>query len=241
MHTTETPGPDRVVRFAAFDVGLDTRPPAFVAARAGEITANWNRLVADNPKLFNGQVLLFDRPQVTDGVLRSAARPVDFAAFQFWLFRDDRDPALSNIFGAVTPLSSDGFLILGRMNRGMVGAGDVKLSSGTPDLTDIGADGRVDLVGSMARELGEETGLDVRRARAEPGYLMVDCDPYVVVTQVLHFPEPAAVLLRQAEAFLAADPDPELSEVLAVATASGARALGVPPYTQILADLLLPP
>lgn len=241
MHTTETPGPDRVVRFAAFDVGLDTRPPAFVAARAGEITANWNRLVADNPKLFNGQVLLFDRPQVTDGVLRSAARPVDFAAFHYWLFDEARDAALSNVFGAIAPLSADGQLILGRMNRGMVGAGDVKLSSGTPDLSDIGSDGRVDLVGSMARELAEETGLDAGLSRAEPGFLMVDCAPFVAVIQVRHFPEPAAELVRQAAAFLAADPDPELAEVLAVATAAEARALGVPPYTQILADRLLPP
>lgn len=234
-------GSGAVVAVGAFDIPLDPQPVPYVVAHADAIAADWARATAENPKLFNGRVLLFDCPEVSCGVLRSAARPVDFAAFHYWLFDEARDAALSNVFGAIAPLSADGQLILGRMNRGMVGAGDVKLSSGTPDLSDIGSDGRVDLVGSMARELAEETGLDAGRSRAEPGFLMVDCAPFVAVIQVRHFPEPAAELVRQAAAFLAADPDPELAEVLAVATAAEARALGVPPYTQILADRLLPP
>ena len=229
------------IPFRSFDVRLDPHPPAFVATRGREIGADWARATAVNPKLFNGRVLLFDRPEIVDGVLRSVARTVDFAAFHFWLFSADRDPGLANLFGAAAPLSADGRLILGRMNAGMVGAGQVKLSSGTPDLDDVRADGQVDLVGSMGRELAEETGLDVRRARPDPDFLFVDHFPFGVAIQVLRFPDPAAAMLARAAAFLAADPDPELSEVLAVATASEARALGVPPYTQIIADRLLPP
>lgn len=235
------PSAGALVPFRAFDVRLDESPVAYAVRNAREIAADWARATEANPKLFNGRVLLFDRPVLVDGVLKSLARPVDFAVFHYWLFRADRDPGLANLFGAAAPLSADGRLILGRMNKGMVGAGDVKLSSGTPDLNDVGTDGRVDLVGSMVRELAEETGLDGTTARADAGFLLMDDFPFVAVVQVLRFAEPAAVLLERAAAFLAGDPDPELSDVLAVATASEARALRVPLYTQRIADRLLPP
>ena len=227
--------------FQAAEVRLDAQPPAFVGGQAAEIAADWARATAENPKLFNGRVLLFDRPELRGGVLKSAARPVDFAAFHYWLFRDDRDPRLANLFAAAAPLSSDGRLILGRMGEGTLLEGSVKLACGTPDLNDVTADGRVDLEASLLRELAEETGLDGTTARADPDFLLVDDFPFVAIVRVLRFAEPAAVLLERAAAFLAADPDPELSAVLAVATATEARALGVPPYTRVMAERLLPP
>ncbi|VVC56218.1 hypothetical protein RHAL1_03144 [Beijerinckiaceae bacterium RH AL1] len=67
------------------------------------------------------------------------------------------------------------------------------LPAGTPDLADIGPDGRVDFEGSILRELAEETGLASNEVALEPTW------------QVVRSPRPAIACLRVARATLSAE------------------------------------
>ncbi len=92
----------------------------------------------------------------------------DFASFLAW--RDFGYPTASvfNGFGMGALLYSDGASCSARWASHTSNAGRIYFPSGTPDLDDI-RDGTVDISGSVARELQEETGLRPGEYRARAG------------------------------------------------------------------------
>lgn len=234
-------GPDDLALrpLAALKVGYRDAEPAFAVARRAEIEARWETAVAANPALFNGRVLLFDGLVVEGETLSATAVPVDYATFSAFMAWGGPDPSLVNLFGAAAIVSADGDLLLGQMGAHTDDAGTVKLVGGTPDMSDVTA-GRVDLTGSIARELTEETGLTVDQAQASSGFHFFLDPPYAAVIQVLRFSEPTAALVRRIDAHLAADPEPELCRVAVVGSRSDPVVLGLPRYTRAIANHLLP-
>ena len=81
-------------------------------------------------------------------------------------------------------------------------AGRIYFPSGTPDLDDI-SDGAVDISGSVARELEEETGLAPDRYRSEPDWHCVFTGPAMAMIRILHVDMPGDALRARIEANLA--------------------------------------
>jgi len=229
--------PVRTLRSAA--IAFRDGAPSFAISRRAEIEARWHSAVAANPALFNGTVLVFEDMAVDGETLTATGRPVDYATFSAFIAWNGPDAGLVNLFGAAAIVSADGHLLLGRMGASTDDAGTIKLVGGTPDLSDVGADG-VDLTGSIAREMEEETGLRAADATADPDLLFVFDHPYGAVAQVLRFPQSTDALVARIEAHLAAEADPELAGIVVVRTPGDDAVLTCPPYTRAIARFILP-
>ncbi len=128
--------------------------------RRDEIDAYFAELRRGKPALWNGQVLLLHEHALTGDVLRGSFLATDYASFLAWRDWDFPDPAMRNCFAMAALRAADGAFLLGVMGSHTANAGRVYFPGGTPDLDDV-VEGRVDLDGSVRRELAEETGLDV--------------------------------------------------------------------------------
>ena len=208
-------GPQEVVEVDAVDCLFEPRPWRFAAEKADDIAAHWAEALGRKPRMFDGRVLLMHRGAVEtapDGrrTFRGAYLETSFSAFLFW--RDIGLPpaGVRNGFGMACLQSADGAFVLGEMGAHTANAGAVYFASGTPDPGDVRA-GRVDVEGSIARELREETGLDPAALHFDPGMTLV-CDARRVgFMKRVRSPETAEALVARVQAFLARDPEPELA------------------------------
>ena len=169
------------------------------------------------PALYDGRVLLARRAEV---VSRGEARMLEIDAFEtgfsrFLAWRDFgfADKAVTNFFSMPAVRSNDGAYLLGEMGPGHSSAGAIYFPGGTPDPSDVNQSGRIDLYGSLARELAEETGLDARDGDCATVWTIVFDRQYVACIKRIDWPESAAALAARARAFIAADSAPELSEI----------------------------
>ena len=201
----------------AVDCLFEPRAWEFAAERAGEIAAHWAEALRDKPRMFDGRVLVMHRGAVErdpDGsrVFRGAYLETSFSAFLFW--RDVGFPpaGVRNGFGMACLSCADGAFVLGEMGSHTANAGRIYFASGTPDPSDI-RDGRVDIEGSVRRELAEETGLDPEAMGFDAGMTLVMDASRVGFMKRVRSPEPAEALVARIDAFLAQDPEPELSRM----------------------------
>ena len=107
---------------------------------------------------------------------------------------------------------NDGAFVLGEMGQHTSNAGRIYFPSGTPDLDDI-RHGAVDISGSVARELEEETGLTPDEYRSEADWHCVYTGPALAMIRLLHVDMPGEALRARIEANLALQPSPELSAI----------------------------
>lgn len=219
-------------------IGFRDLEPAFATVRRADIEARWTKAVAANPALFNGTVLLFEDVRVEGSALTATAVPVDYATFSAFMEWGGPERRLTNLFGAAAIVSGDGSLLLGQMGPRTDDAGTVKLVGGTPDLSDI-VDGRVDLFGSIARELTEETGLLAGEAEIDPELWFASDPPYGAVIQVLRFRDDAAALAARVRDFLHNEQDPELADIVVLDAPTDPVMLDLPPYTRAIAQKLV--
>ena len=74
-------------------------------------------------------------------------------------------------------------------------------------------DGRVDIEGSIGRELREETGLDPSAVAFDAGMVLVMDESRVGFMKRVRSSETADALVGRIHAFLARDPEPELARM----------------------------
>jgi 8-oxo-dGTP pyrophosphatase MutT (NUDIX family) len=194
------------------DVGFVPRPWRFADERRGEIDAYFAEMQRRNPALWNGRVLLLGDFAIHDGVFRGGCFDVDYASFMSWQDWDFPDKSVRDCFAMGTILSSDGAFLLGEMGAHTFHAGQVYFPCGTPDLNDVAVD-RVDFEGSIARELKEETGLDIGEFAAEAGWYTVLGGAVVALMKVLRARETAAALRVRILDHLAREDVPELADI----------------------------
>ena len=188
-------------------------PSEVEAENAAEIDAVWRAAHADKPETFNGRILLAEAVELDGDVLRADFRECAFATLLWLRGQRASPPPLYNVFGAAAVLSRDGAFLLGRMAPHTSNAGQIYFPCGTPDPGDA-AEGLVDLEGSIARELCEETGLAAPLVHPTPRSVAVFDAHLVGFVRRFDSDLDAAALEAQARAHLAQEARPELDGVV---------------------------
>ena len=199
-------------RVTSLELAVEPFAWPFAVERRTEISAHFADKQREKPKLWNGRILL-GRDSVFTGEHFSASYfETDFASFLAWRDWGFPDKAVFNGFGMGALLSSDGAFALGEMGEDTANAGRIYFPSGTPDLDDVRGDA-LDIEGSVAREVEEETGLTAADYRSDAHWHCVYTGPAVALIRILRVDMPGEALRDRIEANLAAQQHPELSAI----------------------------
>jgi len=216
------------------ELAFKPKPWEFADERRAEIDAFWAGLTAKNPALWNGRVLLLYRQVMREGVFRGDYLETDYASFLAWRRWGTLGLGVHDCFSAAAIVSSDGAVLLGEMSAHTANAGAIYFPCGTPDPSDIAGD-KVDLEASVARELKEETGFDIDRFTAEPGWTAVVDRQLIVQIKTLRSAFTTDELRARMLAHLASERQPELSEIHIVRGAQDYVA-AMPPFVTSFLD-----
>ena len=202
----------RIEAVDALDFRMTSGVWDFAITRADEIAAHWRRRHAEQPKLFNGRVLMLSRHAVEGRTLRGEFIETDFADFLAW--RDFGFPASNacNGFSMAALRGADGAFLLGEMSAHTASAGAIYFPAGTPDRQDV-FDGVVDLEASARRELTEETGLDPAEADIAPGWAIVRAPGRVACMKPMRLRMSAEEARARIETQLASEARPEFARI----------------------------
>jgi 8-oxo-dGTP pyrophosphatase MutT (NUDIX family) len=184
----------------------------FALQRRDEIDAYFASLKAKTPELWNGRVLMLRDFTIEGRVFCGRYFETDFASLLAWRDWDFPDPDVKNSFAMGALRGSDGGFLLGEMGAHTANAGKIYFPAGTPEPDDI-IGGSVDLLGSVIREVEEETGLTTADFRPQPGWISVLAGPRVAQMKLLQSSAPANELRERILKFLARQKQPELSDI----------------------------
>src|SRR5262249_39123235 len=107
---------------------------------------------------------------------------------------------------------ADGAFVMGEMGPHTSTAGRIYFPAGTPDPDDIVGD-RVDIAGSVRRELEEETGLTPDDYEADPHWDCISAGAAIALIRILNVATSADALRARIEANLSRQKQPELSGI----------------------------
>ncbi|MAY61215.1 MAG: DNA mismatch repair protein MutT [Rhizobiales bacterium] len=199
----------------SIDIRVDPSALPWATARAVEVEANWLREKAANPHIFNGEVVLMSDIRFEDGRVSGVAHVTRYASQLYWIRHGRSDTGVAHLFSAAIMVSEDGAVLLGRMSDRTVNAGEVYAPCGSLDRSDIVGD-RIDVFANMAREVAEETGLDLATAEADPECLVYRAEGLYALFRIYRFDRDAETLIAEIDRHIASDPEAELSGVVAV-------------------------
>lgn len=203
---------------------------AWARDNAARIAENWARRTAARPALFDGPVLLACGCAVADGLCTVDLFETRFSRFIAYRDGGSPDGHVVNAFAAIVPWGADGRVVLGEMGADTANAGQVYFPCGTPDRDDVRGEA-VDLAGSAARELREETGLALPED-AEEAWVLLRGDGQLAFLRPVRFPDPAQALRARMERHRAAEPDPELAGFHIAGAAADIDPARMPPYVR---------
>lgn len=159
-----------IVRLSRVEARVEPYDWAFARENAALIAAHWAEISAGKPAMFNGRVMLQHRAAIRDGVFEAGYFETDYAAFLTWRDVGHPGPIIRNGFAMAALRANDGAFLCGKMGEHTANAGKVYFAAGTPDREDMRPDRTLDLAGSVTRELGEETGLQVDEVAVGEGW-----------------------------------------------------------------------
>jgi 8-oxo-dGTP pyrophosphatase MutT (NUDIX family) len=203
--------PPVIHRVTTLDLAFQPRPWPFAAERGAEIEAHFAVKSREKP-IWNGRILLARDPDFTGERFSASYFEADFASFLAWRDWGFPDAGVFNGFGMGALRGVDGAFVLGEMGQHTSNAGRIYFPSGTPDLDDIKGEA-VDMSGSVAREVEEETGLTPADYRPAAHWDCVVSGAAIAMIRVLDVDVTGEVLRRRIEANLARQRQPELSAI----------------------------
>jgi 8-oxo-dGTP pyrophosphatase MutT (NUDIX family) len=206
--------PDNAVirRVSALDLKVESGAWSWAESRRADIDAHFAMRQREKPGIWNGQVLLARNADFSDGKLSSSYFRTDFASFLAWRDWGFPDRDVFNGFGMGALRSADGAFVLGEMGGATVNAGRIYFPAGTPDPDDIVGD-RLDIAGSITREIEEETGLTPADYQAGQHWDCIAVGASVAIIRILTVDMPGEALKGRIEANLARQTNPELSAI----------------------------
>jgi 8-oxo-dGTP pyrophosphatase MutT (NUDIX family) len=184
----------------------------FAVERRAEIDAHFMAACGVREQLWNGRVLMLRHPQFEGELFRAHYFETDFASLLAWRDWGRPDTGVFNGFGMGALRGADGVFVLGEMGAHTANAGQVYFPAGTPDLNDLRGD-VVDMAGSVAREVEEETGLTPADYRAADHWHSVQYGQYIALMRVLEVDGPARDLQQRIERNLESQADRELRAI----------------------------
>ena len=196
-------------RVATLDLDFQPWPWSFAEQKRAEIDAHFAVKQAEKPKIWNGRILLARNPVFTADRFSAAYFEADFASFLAWRDWGFPDRDVFNGFGMGALRCADGAFLLGEMGHHTANAGRIYFPSGTPDLDDIKGS-TVDISGSVAREVEEETGLSPADYSADAHWDCVVSGAAIAMIKVLNVDLTGDELRARIEANLARQHQPEL-------------------------------
>jgi 8-oxo-dGTP pyrophosphatase MutT (NUDIX family) len=203
--------PPVIHRVTTLDLGFQPRPWPFAEQRRAEIAAHFVLKQREKP-IWNGRILLGRNPVFTKGRFSADFFDADFASFLAWRDWGFPDSDVFNGFGMGALRGSDGAFVLGEMGRHTSNAGRIYFPSGTPDPDDLRG-GAVDIAGSVAREVEEETGLIPADYTAAAQWDCVVSGAAIAMIRILHVDLAGEALRARIEANLARQAQPELAAI----------------------------
>ena len=211
--------PPVIHRVTTLDLKLQKQPWPFAQAQRAGIDAHFALAQRARPQLWNGRVLLARDPDFSGERFSASYFETDFASFLAWRDWGFPDNNVFNGFGMGALRCADGAFVLGEMGRHTANAGRIYFPSGTPDLDDVrGA--AVDIAGSVAREVLEETGIAPADYRAGAHWDCVVSGAAVAMIRILQVDASGEALRAKIEANLASQREPELAAIHLVRAAS---------------------
>jgi 8-oxo-dGTP pyrophosphatase MutT (NUDIX family) len=202
----------RIRRVTELDLRVVPWDWPFARERRDEIDAHFAEQQRVRPRLWNGRVLLARNPRFTATQFAADYFETDFASFLAWRDWGFPDKEVFNCPGMGALRASDGAFVLGEMGSHTANAGRIYFAAGTPDLADV-RDGRVDIPGSVVREVEEETGLVAADYRAADDWNCVDTGALVALVRTLHSDLSGDVLRARIEANLGRQARPEFAAI----------------------------
>jgi 8-oxo-dGTP pyrophosphatase MutT (NUDIX family) len=201
---------------------------AFAARERARIDRHWHDLVAANPALWNGQVLMCHSVALADGLLTGRFLTTDFASFVAWRDWGWPDRTVRNCFGSPVVFSSDGALVYGRMSLRTLNPGGVYPPGGSLEPLDVEPDGTVNVQGSIERELEEETGLKASEAEAGDWIAIFD-EQRLSLARAYRFDLTASAIAERVNRHLARSAEEELDGIEIIRSVSQIDSR-MPPY-----------
>src|SRR5580698_8509370 len=191
----------------------------FAAEPREEMDAHLAARQREKRELWNGRVLLGGHAVRAGDHFSADFFETDFADFLAWRDWGFPDAGVFNGFGMGALQSSDGAFLLGEMGAHTANAGRIYFPAGTPDPDDV-SDGRLDLAGSIVREVTEETGLDAADYTMDTHWSCVFAGPSIAMIRILRIELAGEALKARVEAHLARETQPELRAVYLVRSRS---------------------
>jgi len=182
---------------------------------AAAIEANWQGETTKAPAIFNGTVLVQHRSTIEGHLFRAAYGPTSYKDFLGYMRLPIPESSVRNGFAMAALRTRDGAFLLGQMAANTANGGKIYFAAGTPDMGDV-KDGRVDLAGSVLREMAEETGLRAEEVSVGKGWTCLIAEKRAAFMRDVYIDLPAhdarALMLERMKALH----EQELADIIVV-------------------------
>ena len=224
----------RVERVERCVLTVCDRPWSFVAANRAAIDAHWAKRSAETPGFFNGVVYMMVGCEFRNKEFRAQFRPVEFKSFLYWRETGYPDPSVWDAFGSALIRSVEGHVLLGVQSTGNLNTGLAYLPGGFIDPRDVDEHGRIDIAANVRREIREETGLGDGDLDQVPGFIVTQMGAHVSIAMELASTLRAHDLRQKILGHIAADQQPELSDIVIIEGRDDVVPETMPEFTAVL-------